>query len=146
MGVEHIPAALSSYLAVVAEALARRTIGVLAVRVAPASAPQALVAILDLDPVDARPGLGWGPTAAVWHEDLGWWVELCRGHDAGSARRYLPVDTDRRVAAYPNVVADFIAALARGEDLGSRQPPLPRPRPSAPGPGSGRVRWAARAR
>jgi hypothetical protein len=136
--VEHLQATLSNYLAVVAAALTRRGIEVLAVRREPIRPGQALTASVQLDPVNARPGLGWGPVAAVWHEEQGWWVELCchaPGPDPALARRYLPADhADDAVAAYHSAVAEFVAGLARGEDLGTLHPTPHRPTPPRPTP------------
>src|SRR5438045_2063457 len=95
------PAALSTYLDAVVDALAQRFIGVAAVVVPVAGPQQALSGTLDLHPAAARPGLGRGPIAAVWHEELGWWAEP--GPGPGPARRYLPVGSPADVAPYPTL-------------------------------------------
>lgn len=123
---DRCPAALGVYLGEVADALARRCIGVAAVRVPAPGPQQALTGCIELDPATARPGLGWGPVTAGWHEELGWWAELHSGSAARRSRRYLPSTAAGDVAPYPTVVADFLAGLARGEDLGSMAPALHR--------------------
>lgn len=130
-GDDRCAAALHAYLDAVVGALARRCIGVVAVHVHATEPHLALSGRIELDPASARPGLGWGPVTADWHEERGWSAELRGGSDLGLARRYLPMTVPGNVVPYPTLVADFLAGLARGEDLGSIAPDEHRHRPPA---------------
>lgn len=136
--------ALHAYLDAVAQALARRDLGVAALIVSAHGPQQAWGGRLVLDPAGTRavtpqPERGRGPIAAVWHEELGWWAELAAhpGAQGGPRRRYLPPHRPTHapypttvpgptVAPYPTLVADFLAGLTRGDDIGATSPMIHR--------------------
>lgn len=116
---------LRAYLRAVEAHLARRGIAVSSVRVRGVGEPhQALAAVLELDPGPSSAGSGPGRyrVRVGWHEELGWWGELGGEPDRAAERRYLP----HGVAPYPTLVADLLAALVRGVDVGARFPVVQR--------------------
>jgi len=126
---------LAEYLGAICQELARRHFAVHAAWVHPPMPQQALGVTIELGSAPARPteGARRGGTGASagasgrihagWHEELGWWAE--RGDPTGlpgSDRRYFPGD----LLPAANQVADFLAGVARHQDLGSAAPSLHR--------------------
>jgi hypothetical protein len=106
------------YLSAVAAALDER--GITVIMLCRDGQPEALAGTLVLHPSTARAGHGWGPTRACWHQNTGWSIQFYRGISGHlTAGRYLrsgPVPS-------PAAVAQFVAAVAAGRDVGASAPP-----------------------
>jgi hypothetical protein len=122
---------LTEYLGAICKELARRHLAVYAAWVHPPMPQQALGVTIELGSAPARPTEGarrgdaaaGGRIHAGWHEELGWWAE--RGDPAGlpgADRRYFSGD----LLPAAEQVADFLAGVARHQDLGSAAPSLHR--------------------
>jgi hypothetical protein len=122
---------LTEYLGAICQELARRHLAVHAAWVHPPMPQQALGVTIELGSAPVRPtegarrgeAGGGGRIHAGWHEELGWWAE--RGDPAGlpgADRRYFPGD----LLPAASQVADFLAGVARHQDLGSAAPSLHR--------------------
>jgi hypothetical protein len=122
---------LSEYLGAICQELGRQRLAVHAAWVHPPMPQQALGLTIELGSAPARTteGARRGDAGAGeriragWHEELGWWAE--RGDPTGlhgADRRYFPGD----LLPAADRVADFLAGVARHQDLGSAAPSLHR--------------------
>jgi hypothetical protein len=106
------------YLSAVAAALDER--GITVIMLCRDGQPEALAGSLVLHPSTARAGHGWGPTRACWHQNTGWSIQFYRGISGHvTAGRYLHSGS----VPSPAVVAQFVAAVATGQDVGASIPP-----------------------
>lgn len=106
------------YLSAVAAALDER--GITVIMLCRDGQPEALAGTLVLHPSTARAGHGWGPTRACWHQNTGWSIQFYRGISGHvTAGRYLHSGS----VPSPAVVAQFVAAVAAGRDVGASTPP-----------------------
>ena len=106
------------YLSAVAAALDER--GITVIMLCRDGQPEALAGTLVLHPSTARAGHGWGPTRACWHQNIGWSIQFYRGISGHvTAGRYLHSGS----VPSPAVVAQFVAAVAAGRDVGASTPP-----------------------
>jgi hypothetical protein len=106
------------YLSAVAAALDER--GITVITLCRDGQPEALAGTLVLHPSTARAGHGWGPTRACWHQNTGWSIQFYRGISGHvTAGRYLHSGS----VPSPAVVAQFVAAVAAGRDVGASTPP-----------------------
>jgi Family of unknown function (DUF6292) len=107
-----------AYLSAVAAALDER--GITVIMLCREGQPEALAGTLVLHPSTARAGHGWGPTRACWHQNTGWSIQFYRGISGHvTAGRYLHSGS----VPSPAVVAQFVAAVAAGRDVGASTPP-----------------------
>jgi len=121
---------LTEYVERISRELTRRGLVVYTAWVHPPMPQQALGVTIELGAARTPTvGTSRGDTAAEgriragWHEELGWWAE--RGDPtglSGADRRYYPGD----LLPDANRVADFLAGVARHQDLGSAAPSLHR--------------------
>lgn len=114
---ERLPAALADYLRVVDNELARQGVTVRTVRVSMPEPLRALAGTLELTADQAPVERGRGSLKAVWHEELGWWVDHA-GEEVSEAvvttvRHYLP----GALVPSPARVAEFIARIALGHHV-----------------------------
>jgi Family of unknown function (DUF6292) len=106
------------YLSAVEAALDER--GITVIMLCRDGQPEALAGSLVLHPSTARAGHGWGPTRACWHQNTGWSIQFYRGISGHvTAGRYLHSGS----VPSPAVVAQFVAAVAAGQDVGESTPP-----------------------
>jgi hypothetical protein len=106
------------YLSAVEAALEER--GITVIMLCRDGHPEALAGTLVLHPSTARAGHGWGPTRACWHQNTGWSIQFYRGISGHlTAGRYLHSGS----VPSPAVVAQFVAAVAAGRDVGASTPP-----------------------
>jgi hypothetical protein len=106
------------YLSAVEAALDER--GITVIMLCRDGHPEALAGTLVLHPSTARAGHGWGPTRACWHQNTGWSIQFYRGISGHvTAGRYLHSGS----VPSPAVVAQFVAAVATGQDVGASIPP-----------------------
>jgi Family of unknown function (DUF6292) len=106
------------YLSAVEAALDER--GITVIMLCRDGQPEAMAGTLVLHPSTARAGHGWGPTRACWHQNTGWSIQFYRGISGHvTAGRYLHSGS----VPSPAVVAQFVAAVATGQDVGASIPP-----------------------
>src|SRR5580765_8382718 len=107
----------TAYLSAVAHELEQQCIAETRLRPRPPEATR-MSGTLDLEVINMPEGLTWGvPISTEWDEVDGW-SALLRCRSGGTARRYLHAG----VVAAPATVADYIAELIAGRDVGLLYP------------------------
>jgi hypothetical protein len=107
----------AGYLSAVAHELEQRCIAETRLRPRPPAAAR-MSGTLDLEVINMPDGLTWGvPISTEWDEIDGW-SALLRCRSGGTARRYLHAG----VVVAPATVADYIAELIAGRDVGLLYP------------------------